>query len=117
MILKTSLLGSLHSLGSPAVEKTEQFLGIVALALFKETGVLDVEHTAIGIEHHKYGNSATLGVAQTLHKASAPAVGFFDDTAEALSVAPPCFFTCGSVGLPWPVACQPEAEEADLRGL
>ena len=59
-------LFGIHSLGCPAVEETEHFLLVIAVALFEETGVLGMDYLAGFIEHDEYGEAETDGVVQAL---------------------------------------------------
>lgn len=62
-------LVSVYRRWRPAFEESEDFLLIVALAFFQETGVLDVHYLSIAIEDDEDREAETLRMIQALHEA------------------------------------------------
>ena len=62
------IVARVDGLGCPRLEEAKRFLLAVTLVFLQETGVLDVEHVAGLVEHHKHGEPKPLRTAKALHQ-------------------------------------------------
>ena len=54
--------------GSPALEEAQGLALVISLAFLQETGVLDMDYLAIGVEEHKHWESEALRVVKPVHQ-------------------------------------------------
>ena len=66
-VLWNRLSGGRYSLGCPIGKKAGDFLLVVTVAVFEETGVLDMKHFAIRVDHYEDGKTKAFGIAKALH--------------------------------------------------